>query len=91
MFKYLYHALIIIGVAVMIALIAEGALLFVTMPTPDITHIAPDGDHVEPTGAIAALRMLVTLIQIAIVATIVIKIGQRNQQKRRAHKQQLSQ
>jgi hypothetical protein len=90
MFKYLYHALIIFGVAVMIALIAEGAMLFVDIPTPDITRVAPDSEHTEPTGAIAAVRMVLTLIQTTIVATIVIKIGQRNQQKRRAHKQQLS-
>ncbi len=89
MLKYLYHALIIIGVAVMIALIAEGAMLFVTIPTPDLARVA-DTEHVEPTGPITAIRMLVTLVQTTIVATIVIKVGQHNQQKRRAHKQQLS-
>lgn len=90
MLKYLYHALIIVGVAVMIALIAEGAMLFWVQPTPDMTNIPIDTDHAEPTGPITALRMLLTLVQTAIVATIVVKVGQHNQQKRRAHKQQLS-
>jgi hypothetical protein len=90
MLKYLSHALIIIGVAVLIALIAEGAMRFVDIPTPDIARVAPDSEHVEPTGPITAARMLLTLIQTAIVATIIIKVGQHNQQKRRAHKQQLN-
>ncbi|MFN5059796.1 MAG: hypothetical protein ACK5GU_07750 [Chloroflexota bacterium] len=90
MLKYLYHALIIIGVAIMIALIAEGAMLFMDVPTPDITRALPDTDHVEPTGPITAARMLLTLAQTAIVATIVIKFGQHNQQKRRAQKQQVT-
>jgi hypothetical protein len=90
MHKYLYYALIIIGVAVMIALIAEGVMLFVDLPTPDIARVAPDSDHVEPTGPITAARMLLTLIQTAIVATIVIKVGQHNQQKRRVQKQQVT-
>jgi len=90
MLKYLSHALIIIGVAVMIALIAEGAMLFVDIPTPDIAGVAPDSAHVEPTGPITAVRMLLTLVQTAIVATIVVKFNQRNRPKRRAHTQQLS-
>lgn len=88
--KRIIQAALIIGVAVMIALIAEGAMLVVASPTPDITQITPEFDHVEPTGAIAALRMLVTLIQTAIVATIVVKVRQNNQQKRRLHKHQVS-
>lgn len=91
MFKYLYHALMIIGVAIMIALIAEGAMLFVDIPTPDITRVAPDTEHVEPTGPITAMRMLLTLLQTAIVTTIVVKAGQRNQQKRRVYAQKRSQ
>ncbi len=90
MYKRIIQATLIIGVAVMIALIAEGAMIVVASPTPDITQIAPEFDHVEPTGAIAALRMLITLIQTAIVATIVVKVGQHNQQKRRLHKQLLN-
>lgn len=90
MYKRIIQAILIIGVAVMIALIAEGAMIVVASPTPDITQIAPEFDHVEPTGPIAALRMLVTLIQTAIVATIVVKVGQHNQQKRRLHKQLLN-
>lgn len=90
MFKRIIQAILIIGVAAMIALIAEGTMLFVASPAPDVTQIAPELDHVEPTGPITALRMLVTLIQTAIVATIVIKVGQHNQQKRRLHKQQIS-
>ena len=90
MYIRIIQAALIIGVAVMIALIAEGAMLVLAAPTPDITQIAPELDHVEPTGAIAALRMLVTLVQTAIVATIVVKVGQHNQQKRRLTKQALS-
>ncbi|MFZ9857326.1 MAG: hypothetical protein ACO3F2_03185 [Roseiflexaceae bacterium] len=90
MLKYLYHALIIISGAVMIALIAEGAMLFVALPMPDMTNAPIDIDHAEPTGPITALRMLITLVQTAIVATIVVKVGQHNQQKRRAHNQQLN-
>jgi hypothetical protein len=74
----------------MIALIAEGAMLFVDIPTPDIARVAPDSAHVEPTGPITAVRMLLTLVQTAIVATIVVKFNQRNRPKRRAHTQQLS-
>jgi len=90
MTKYLSQALIIIGVAIMIALIAEGAMLFVDGSTPDITRALPDTDHVEPTGPITAARMLLTLAQTAIVASIVSKVSQHNQQKRRAQKQQVT-
>lgn len=90
MAKYLSQALIIVGVAIMIALIAEGAMLFVDGSTPDITRALPDTDHVEPTGPITAARMLLTLAQTAIVASIVSKVSQHNQQKRRAQKQQMT-
>lgn len=90
MYTRIIQTTLIIGVAIMIALIAEGAMLVLAAPTPDITDIAPEFDHVEPTGPITALRMLVTLIQTAIVTTIVVKVGQHNQQKRRLHKQQIS-
>jgi hypothetical protein len=90
MYNRIIQAALIIGAAVMIALIAEGAMLVVAAPTPDVARLAPDVAHVEPSGPIAALRMLVTLIQTAIVTTIVVKVGQHNQQKQRLRKQQLS-
>lgn len=90
MYKQIIQAALIIGAAVMVALIAEGAMLFVAAPAPDSAHLAPRIEHVEPTGAITALRMLVTLVQMTVVATIVITVGQYTQHKRRLHKTPLN-
>lgn len=84
--KHLFPILMILSAAIMIALFAEGAM-YLASP---MTHVAPEGDHVESSGAITAVRMLVTLIQTTIVAGIIIKIRHYNQQKRRIHKQQFS-
>lgn len=90
MYTRIIQTTLIIGVAIMVALIAEGAMLLFTPTTPDLATITPDIPHTEPTGPIAAIRMLVTLLQTTIVATIIVKVRQHNQQKRRIHKQLFS-
>ena len=88
--KTLYQSLIIITAAIAVASIAALAMNLLGTSAPDVAQIAPPSDHVEPTGPLAAIRMVVTLIQVSVVATIVVKIGQFRQQKRRARKHQLA-
>lgn len=88
--KTLYQTLIIITAAIAVASIAALAMHLLGTSAPDVAQIAPPGDHVEPTGPLAAIRMLVTLVQVGVVATIVVKISQFRQQKRRARKHQLA-
>jgi hypothetical protein len=85
-----YQTLIIIIAAVVVVSIAAVAMNLLGTPVTGVSAIPPVADHVEPTGPLAAIRMLGTLIQVSVVATIVIKISQYRQRKRRALKQHLA-